>query len=565
MPELEPVLTVDPFPLDGSIKTLAWIDAPDGPRGVIPWMETWLVQPDGPRAGERFQLTNEQVNFLLWFYAVDSHGVFIYRRGVLRRAKGWGKSPFMGAIALAELCGPVCFGGWDDAGNPIGVEHPMPWVQLAGVSEKQTHNTYDSVLGLAQDPDFQSAYDLDVGQTRILGLDGAKMEMITASATSQEGARPTFVVLDETHHWTESNRGHALQLVIRRNLGKTNGRSIETTNAHAPGEDSTAERSYLTYRAMAEGRTKRVDILYDSREAPAGVDLADEDGLRAALRCAFGDSTWVDLDRLVGEIYDPDTPPEESRRFYLNQIVAAANAWITPVQFTDNFDKNIAPLKLGDAAQSRGWRHGDTVVLGFDGSRTHDSTALVCIRVEDGAAFLLGIWERPEGPAGDGWEVPFDQVRDLIDHVFTVLDVVAFFSDVHPWETDVAHWRDLYRDRLRVNATTRDAVAWDMRGHQMDTTRAVEALHRAMVDKQLPYGPHPLMSNPALRGDEILARHVGNARRRLNKWGIYFGKENRESPKKVDALAALVLAYLAYTRIKASGQLMRRHGMVAAF
>lgn len=564
-PELEAVLTLDPFPLDGSIKTLAWIDTPDGPTGVIPWVEEWLIQPDGPTAGEPFRLTAEQVNFLLWFYAMDEHGRFIYRRATLRRAKGWGKSPFMGAIALAEMCGPVVFAGWDADGNPIGQEHPLPWVQIAGVSQAQTHNTYDSIVGLAQDPDFQRTYELDVGLTRILGSDGAKIEMITSSATTLEGGRPTFVIMDETHHWTESNRGWALAAVIRRNLAKTGGRSIETTNAHEPGEDSTAENTYTAYRAMAEARTRRADILYDSREAPDGVDLANEPQLREALRITYGDSTWVDIDRKVGEIYDPNTTPEESRRFYLNQIVAAANAWLTPLQLTDNFVKDIRPLRLGNPDRPRGWRQGDEVVLGFDGSRTHDSTALVAIRLDDAAAFLLGVWERPEGPAGDGWEVPYDEVRDLVDHAFAVLDVAAFFSDVHPWETDVAHWADVYRDRLRVKATTRDAVAWDMRGHQMDTTHAVEALHRAFVNKELPYGPHTLLSNPALRGDEIMVRHISNARRRLNKWGTYFGKENRESPKKVDVLAALVLAYLAYTRIKATGQASRRHGRVAAF
>ncbi|OJF09367.1 hypothetical protein BG844_37965 [Couchioplanes caeruleus subsp. caeruleus] len=48
-------------------------------------------------------------------------------------------------------------------------------------------------------------------------------------------------------HWTVSNGGHALARVIRRNLAKSRdraARAIETTNAHAPGEDTVAELSF---------------------------------------------------------------------------------------------------------------------------------------------------------------------------------------------------------------------------------------------------------------------------------------------------------------------------------
>jgi hypothetical protein len=554
---MQAITTLEDFPLDGSIKTLGW--------AIAAWMEEWLIQPDGDHAGEPFRLTREQLNFVLWFYAVDEHGIFIYRRAVLRRSKGWGKSPFLGAIALAELCGPVRFGGWDADGEPYGVEEPMPWVQIAGVSEKQTRNTYDAIMGLAQSPEFKDEYGLDVGQTRILGQDGAKLEMVTTSAATLEGSRPTFVILDETHHWTKSNGGHALQLVIRRGLGKTNGRSIETTNAHEPGQDSTAEKSFMAYRAMVEGRTRRVDMLYDSREAPEGIDLADEAGLLEALKVTYGDATWVNLDRIIGEIYDPDTPPEEARRFYLNQIVAAADSWTTPVLWNANYDSDLAPLKLGHAERDRGWRDGDTVTLGFDGSLNDDSTALVAMRVSDGAPFLLAVWEKPEGLAGSDWEVPKDAVRGAVDNAFSVLDVVGFFCDVKFWENDVDIWREAYGERLKIKATAKHAIAWDMRANQKDTTLAVEALHRAISDQAVPWTKHRLLTNPAIQADEVMTRHILNARRRLNKWGVYFGKENRESPKKVDVLAALLLARMARSRILSDGKFRPRHGRVASF
>ncbi len=54
-------------------------------------------------------LHKEQGRFLLWWYAIDEKGLFRYRYGVLQRAKGWGKDPLAGAIALCELMGAVPF------------------------------------------------------------------------------------------------------------------------------------------------------------------------------------------------------------------------------------------------------------------------------------------------------------------------------------------------------------------------------------------------------------------------------------------------------------------------
>ncbi|MFD6638319.1 terminase [Micromonospora chalcea] len=539
--------TVPAFPLDGSVKTLGW--------GVIDWVEGWLLQPDGDEAGEPYRLTREQLNFVLWFYAVDDRGRFVYRRAVLRRAKGWGKSPFLGALALAELCGPVRFSHWAAEGEAVGKAHPAPWIVIAGVSETQTENTMAAIRAMVEQSPLVEAVGLDIGKTRIFTPSGGKIMPVTASSSTQEGARPSFAIMDETHHWTESNGGYALARVIRRNLAKSRdgmARAIETTNAHAPGQDSVAEISYLAYLAILEKRTRAGGILYDSREAPGSIDLSDREALMDGLAMAYGDSLWVDLERIAEEVYDPATPPEEARRFYLNQIVAAADSWLAPHEYDENGPEGrlkrglpeLAPLKRSEPGK---WREADTVTLGFDGGRTDDSSALVAVRMSDGAAFLLGLWEKPEGPSGVGWEVNQDDVRGVVDHAFATLDVVGFFSDVAYWETDVDRWRELHGERLLVKATTRHTIAWDMRSHQGDTVRAVEALHRAFIDCEVPHD-----------GDGRLRRHVLNARRRPNRWGVSFGKETRESPKKVDALAALLLAVMARSRVIADGALAKR-------
>lgn len=493
---------------------------------ALDWCSAFLRQPDGDNAGAPFVFTDEQARFILSWYAIDAGGRWVFRRGQLRRAKGWGKSPIEAALCLLELCGPCRFDGWDANGQPVAVPHPTPWVVLAGVSEEQTLNTM-SLIGPMVDGS-ELADDLDLGITRIYTRSGGRLHPITASAPTQEGARPSAAYADETHHWLKVNGGHKLAEVIRRNLAKSRdgaARMLELTNAHEPGMDSVAERTHIAHEAQSEGRTRGRGILLDTREAPPDTDLADEQSLRAGLAYAYGDSTWVDIDRIVAEVWDPGTPVDQSRRFYLNQIVAAADSWVAPHEWDANANESLV---LED---------GDRLALGFDGGRSDDSTALVGCRIEDGAAFLLGLWERPEGPAGDHWQVDRGQVRGVVDHVHAVYKVVGFAADEALWQSDIDQWAADHRDGYAVKASTRHPIGIYMADNS-ELTRAAEALQTAIVHGELPHN-----------GDPRLSRHVYNARRRPNRWGVSFGKEHRESSRKIDALSALLLARMMRQRI----------------
>lgn len=72
--------------------------------------------------------------------------------------------------------------------------------------------------------------------------------------------------------------------------------------------------------------------------------------------------------------------------------------------------------------------------------------------IGDGLLDLAAVWQRPDGPAGDGWEVPREQVDDLLAHLLARDDVVAFYADVSGWESYIDVWSVRYRNRLRVLA-----------------------------------------------------------------------------------------------------------------
>lgn len=497
---------------------------------VIDWCEEFLAQPDGDLAGEPFRFTNEQKRFVLRWFAVDDLGRWRFRRAQLVRPKGWGKSPLVAALGCAALGGPVVFDGFDAEGDPVGRPHPSPWVQIAGVSEDQTVNTMSLVLAMLRERDAADAIPgLDLGLTRIFTARG-RLEPVTASAPSREGQRLTEAILDETQHWNSSNGGHRLAATIRRNLAKMGGRSVETTNAYRPGEGSVAELTAEYAAKIAQGLVRGDGLLTDHTQAPPDTDLRDEKSLMRGLRVVYGDATWVDLERIVSEVYDPGTDPSDARRFYLNQVVAAEDAWVAPHAWDALAD---ATLTLHDR---------DEITLGFDGSRTDDSTCLVACRVEDGALFLLHAQEAPGDARRQGWEVDRERVDDAVRAAFDRYDVAAMFSDVHPWESYVDAWSRDFGAGLRVKASERSAVGFDMRSKLQLFTRAAETFAAAVDDGELVHD-----------GNAVLREHVHNARRRPNRFGVGLSKEHRESTRKVDAAVAAVLARAARQDVLARG------------
>lgn len=518
--------------------------------GVAKWIEDWLLQPDGPDAGDPYVLTRDQLAFILRWYQVDQTGRFVYRQGMKVDAKGKGKSILAAAILLAEFLGPVRFSHFDSTGTPIGAAHTTPWVVLAALSESQTKNTYAAILGMIDGSPVVDEYLVDVGQTRLLVPGGGMLTPITAGSRTQEGARPTATLIDEVHHLTESNGGVGLFEVLRRNAAKARdgaSRVLMTTNGWAPGEDSVAERVHFAWNAQQDGRSPNKDILLDMASAPMTVDIANVPELRAALKGIYYDAPWIDIETLLGEILDPSTPVEVSRRFYLGQIVASAEAWVIPQQYDRCEDKTVPPLT-----------DEDTITLGFDGSLSDDSTALVATRV-DGTTFLLGLWEAPADAArARVWRVDQGEVDETVAFAFEHYDVVAFFSDVAYWETFVEEWGVRYAERLLVQATTRSHVGYDMRGHLYDLTRAAESLQAAVENGTFKHN-----------GDRRLRRHFLNAKRRLNRYGISFSKTNRESKEKVDAVAATMLSRMAMQLVLTKGVLDKRKpkrtGRVVAF
>lgn len=519
----------------GEWPTLGWT--------MLDWYTDMLAQPDCADY-QPLVLTDEQAKFVLDYYRLDPRtGRRVVRRGVLSRSKGWGKSPIVGAIGAGEGLGPVVFDGWDANGRPVG----RPWntvrtprVQFAALNEDQTKNAFEPMLEMLREGPVMDYYDIDPMET-FVALPKGRIEFITAAALSKEGEKPVFAALDQTEGWVRSNGGKNLASVIRRNAGKIGGSTLETPNSYRPGTGSVSEETFAYAQAIEEGRARTGGLLVDHREAPASTDMSDDESLYQGLLVAYGDSArenggWVDLRRIMDEVRDPATDPQDARQYYLNQVTHASDSWVSKPEIMAAVDLNKHPAP------------GDVITLGFDGSRGRnkgkaDATALVGMRVRDKHLFTIGVWEPREGDPQD-WTPNISEVDAVVRETKEKFNVVGFYADPSGWTGQVAEWEALFASTLKVKAS-RDAPisAWP-RGKDTRVADHVEMLRLALVSGEMTWD-----------GSSALMRHMLNARRRaLRRGGYLLYKQFPDSPDKIDAAYAGIMAYKACLDFISSGK-----------
>lgn len=527
-------------------RTIGW--------DVLSWISEYVNTPGGHDDPERLRLliemsesgipinenmfipTDEQVRLILWWYAVDERGEYVYREGVVRRLKGWGKDPFSAALALAELCGPVAFSHFDSDGEPVGKARGAAWITVAAVSQDQTKNTF-SLFPVMISRKLKAEYGLDVNRFIIYSAAGGRIEAATSSPASMEGNRPTFVIQNETQWWgcgpdNKVNEGHAMASVIEGNMTKVPGaRTLSICNAHIPGTETIAEKAYIEWQDVQSGKSVDTGMMYDALEAPADTPVSEipsesEDPagfvagvqkLREGIIVARGDSRWLPVEDIIKSILSTKNLVTESRRKFLNQVNAAEDSWLSPQEW----DRIAVP---GAKLEPK-----EKITLGFDGSKSNDWTALVACRVSDGTLFLIRAWD----PARFGGEVPREDVDAVVRSCFERYDVVAFRADVKEFEAYVDQWGRALKKRLKVNASPNNPVAFDMRGQQKRFAFDCERLEDAVIEREVAHDGNP-----------VLRQHVLNAKRHPTSYdAVSIRKATKDSSKKIDAAVCAVLAY----------------------
>lgn len=454
----------------------------------------------------------------------------------------------------------MVFDGWDAEGQPVGKpwsEVRTPIINIAAVSEDQTANTYLSLMEMLDSDNLFDDYPGLEPMSGFVNLPRGRINPISASGTSIKGARTVFGVMDQTEVWTKQNGGVNLAETMRSNAAKIGGTTLETPNAFIPGMGSVAEHSANYAMAVTVGDVSDDGLLWDHREAPADTDLADDKSLLHGLRWTYGDSSkhedgciihnppcppgHVDMYRLMAEIRDFNKDVQVARSDFLNQITHASDAWFAQYDWLACEDKEKTV------------ENGDTIVLGFDGSRGRargnaDATALVGMRVSDRHLFVIGIWEPVDGDPE--WLPPVIEIDRTVRETFKNFNVVGFYADPSGWQTHVAEWEAAFARKLKIRATGREPIALWPRGKTANVSSLTEDFYTSVMNKEITHDGHPRLLN-----------HVLNARRRRSRGGGYLlYKEFPESVNKIDGAYASIMAFKACVDAQSKGIGSKKQG-----
>ena len=530
------------------------------------WIETFTVHGEGDVQNMPSILVDEYADFVVDCYAMDENGRRLYDSAFFSRPKGCDKSGLAAKLVLLEAFGPCRFIGFAkggetytflgqtyvyDEGEPMAGEVQAPMIRILATEEDQAGNVFDTVYwNLTQEGvplRAMQRYGADVQKSRVILPNGGEITPSTTGSASKDGGKETFVVFDETHLYT-SPRLHATYSTLTRNLRKRKKIAgtwfIETTTMYAPGQDSVAELTYELAEKISEGKTRRSRLYFNHRYGVVEELVArstsedpktreqEEAPLRQAILEAYGDAIeWNDVEGVIDGIYDPRESEADSRRYFLNALTSAANAWVE----LDVVERAMKPAQAVDFAPLA---KGDQITLGFDGSKTEDSTVLVACRVSDRYLFPLHLQQVPDGPEAATWEVNREQVDKAVADAFRDYEVVGFYADPPFWQDYLDVWQNRYADEyLRVHASGRHTIEfWTNR--EVAMSRALERLHTAMKSGTMVFPT----------GDGIVAtfrKHFLNARRRYRSNAVLIGKDRKGSPHKIDFAVASVLAFQA--------------------
>jgi hypothetical protein len=590
-------------------KDPTW-DGPRDPEGyilphltlgwqVIAWGEANLLSDETDEYDKPlpFKLTNEQLRFVLWFYAIDETGRFLYREVVLQRLKGHGKDPLAAFIIAVEFVGPCRWAGWTtqdlpafglEHGDPYAKPHPRSWIQLAAVAKDQNKNTFTILAGIFTE-ECKAEHSIDIGKEIIYAYHGVKrIEAVTSSPRALEGNRPTLVVGNEPHQWLSNNEGHAMADAIERNATKAKGgaaRQLFITNAFNRSEDSVGQRLRDAFDDT-ENSARRQTMMYDSLEAPRAAKLVPpnlpkdatpeekvrltERYLTKVLEVVRGDSVWLHLPDLVSSIMNPRNPVSRSLRFWFNSVATAEDAWLDPVAIEAAIDPMAVEARRNQESQrailEAGWLvlPDEPVALFLDASKSDDSTALIGIRLRDGYIFTVGVWQKPKGKRGESWLAPREAVTSQLIRAFTRFNVIAFWGDPSHTKDDLddtAYWGPTFDHWMQIFKVDDPDGRWKALDPKFWPVKSGLRTHAVKFDMSAPQNQLMFIRaameftaemehlndieefEPTFKidGHPALVQHMLNAIRYPHPaGGVSLMKENRESAKKIDLAVSAV-------------------------
>lgn len=337
-------ITADPLDFKG------WPDP--GWERLVRFAEEFVVVPKGVGAGEPFKLRPWQVEIVKGLFPTSGRP----RTGLVSLPRANGKTTLAATIALYEL---------------FASDTLSPQVMVvAGTEQVARHTLKIAARMIELSPELSERAHLLQSSIKVPHSGG---ELVTAASTvaALQGFDPSLLIVDELHTVSRDDWEAATSVAGKR------PESLTLAISTPSDSDESVMLDLVRYGRKGEDTS----FYFKEFAAPDGCDILDRDAWAEA-NPALGDFLTAD-----GMLSVAKTMREAAfRRCRLGQWVGSEDSWL--------------PFGVWDSRKSdRRLEPGERIVLGFDGSASGDSTALVACTL-DGHIQPIKIWSNPKQPAG---------------------------------------------------------------------------------------------------------------------------------------------------------------------
>jgi len=474
---------------------------------------------------------------------------FVYSKTLIIAPQKTGKGPLTAALVAYEACGPSVFAGfavegdkftcaeagcpcgWEYRylpGEPKGMRHPSPLIQITGFSEDGAKNIYAPLKYMAKNGRLKHMLSAKEGFIRVLGLMGDadmdRIDLVTSSANSRLGNPITDAEQDELGLWTAANKMQDVADTQDRGAAGMGGRTHGWTNAPDPAMNSVAQQIIEAAEPDEWVFWRNPDTaLRDKNGQP--LSYKNPEHRRKIHEYVYAGSWWVNLDSIeaLARKLIKKGFIQQAERFFGNRMVQGDGAYIPDGLWQDRTSANRQPTGM--------------VTLGIDGSMSNDWTA---IRAEDETGFRFTPTYTVDGetrptiwnPREHKGRIPRSQVHAAVEQLMARYKVVRMYCDPYDWQTEIETWAALYGDTK--------VLEWRTSAPE----RMFGALNRYLTD---------LEEGTTVHSDCPTAKvHAGNAIKIATR-GDRYAITKAADHQKIDVLMSDILAHEAAADARAEG------------
>lgn len=366
--------------------------------------------------------------------------------------------------------GPGKCDGFDASGNPVAAPVQAPYVPMLAFSLDQVEElAYGALKYMIENGPDEDLFDVSLERALRLDefgrADGGAWPL-AQSPDSRDGGRTTLNAFDEPHrlYLPRHLKAHETMDANTAKRPLEDPWSLYVGTAGELGQGSVAEQLHNEAEAIRDGKIERADLFYLYRTDDGGHDLEDKAQRMQAVAEATGPAgEWGpgQYDDIASKWDRPGADKGYLERVWLNRwIKSGAQAFDT---------KRWSELHHlrgeEDGPPRKRIRKGAKVTVGFDGARRRDSTAIVVTELSTGTQELVALWERDlDDP---DWEVPEDEVNQVVDEIFKKYRVWRMYADPPYWVTEVGVWAGKHKGLVEEWWTNRFKVmAYAIRAYQ---------------------------------------------------------------------------------------------------